>query len=68
MKKALLFIRSVHGQCSSDQMPRTVTGIVSDKSGNPLKGVTIILKGTSTGVNSDASGSFVIQVPETNIT
>ncbi len=47
---------------------RTVTGIVRDKSGNPLKGVTIILKGTSTGVNSDAKGTFAIQVPEANIT
>jgi Ca-activated chloride channel family protein len=47
---------------------RTITGIVRDKSGNPLKGVTIILKGTSTGVNSDANGTFTIQAPETNIT
>jgi Ca-activated chloride channel family protein len=46
---------------------RTVTGIVSDRSGNPLKGVTIILKGTSTGVNSDAKGNFMIQVPETGV-
>jgi Ca-activated chloride channel family protein len=47
---------------------KTITGIVRDKSGNPLKGVTIILKGTSTGVNSDAKGNFMIQAPETNIT
>ncbi len=47
---------------------RTITGIVRDKSGNPLKGVTIILKGTSTGVNSDANGTFAINVPDGNIT
>ncbi len=47
---------------------RTITGIVSNKSGNPLKGVTIVLKGTSTGVNSDANGNFTIQVPEANAT
>ena len=47
---------------------KTITGIVRDKSGNPLKGVTVVLKGTSTGVNSDAKGNFTIQVPETNIT
>lgn len=35
-----------------------VTGKVSDKSGQPLPGVSVTLKGTSTGTTSDASGAF----------
>ena len=63
MKKALL-IMGLFTVMIFTSYARTVTGIVSDKSGNPLTGVTIVLKGTSTGVNSDANGNFTIQVPE----
>ncbi|HEY8928415.1 MAG TPA: SusC/RagA family TonB-linked outer membrane protein [Mucilaginibacter sp.] len=43
---------------------KTVTGKVTDaKDGSPLPGVTITLKGTTTGTNTDANGAFSLSVP-----
>lgn len=39
---------------------RTVTGTVSDNSGLPLPGVSILIKGTSNGTQSDFDGKFKI--------
>src|SRR5690606_38913312 len=38
-----------------------VSGTVFDESGEPLPGVTVIIKGTSTGVATDFNGNFSIQ-------
>lgn len=45
------------------QQPQIVKGRISDVSGNPLTGVNVILKGTTTGVISDIDGRFSIPVP-----
>ena len=47
---------------SSDlaSQPLTITGKVTDSSGGPLPGVTIVLKGTTKGTISAADGSYVI--------
>ena len=42
----------------------TYSGIVKDKVGNSLPGVTIILEGTTVGVTTDINGKFSISVPE----
>ncbi|WP_303178582.1 SusC/RagA family TonB-linked outer membrane protein [uncultured Butyricimonas sp.] len=39
-----------------------LSGIVKDKQGDPLPGVTIIIKGTTTGVSTDALGKFLLNV------
>ena len=39
-----------------------LSGIVKDKQGAPLPGVTIIIKGTTTGVSTDAQGKFLLNV------
>ncbi len=41
-----------------------IKGQVTDDKGNPLPGVSIVVKGTATGTNTDANGSFTITVPE----
>lgn len=46
---------------------RTVTGTVIDESGAPVSGVSIILKGTSTGTSSDDAGKFTISAPSKGI-
>ena len=38
----------------------TVTGKVTDENGAPIVGVSVLVKGAKTGVNTDASGSFSI--------
>jgi len=46
---------------------RTVTGKVTDaKDGSGLPGVGILLKGTTSGTSSDATGNFSLSVPETD--
>lgn len=41
-----------------------IIGEVTDKEGNPLPGVTVVLKGTSLGVITDAEGRFQLEIPE----
>ncbi len=42
---------------------KTVTGKVSDSSGAPLIGVTIVIEGTTQGVITDFDGNYTIEVP-----
>ncbi len=45
---------------------KTVTGKVTDeKDGSPLPGVSVTVKGTSTGTTTGADGSFKLSVPST---
>ncbi|WP_086593494.1 SusC/RagA family TonB-linked outer membrane protein [Hymenobacter crusticola] len=46
---------------------RTITGRVTDsQSGQGLPGVTVLLKGTTNGVSTDADGRYSLTVPEGN--
>jgi TonB-linked SusC/RagA family outer membrane protein len=48
---------------------RTVSGRVTDqKSGEGLPGVTVLQKGTTNGVSTDADGSFRLTVPQSGAT
>ncbi|WP_375445365.1 SusC/RagA family TonB-linked outer membrane protein [uncultured Fibrella sp.] len=46
---------------------QTITGTVTEVDGSPLPGVTVALKGTTKGANTDATGSFRIQAPSTGV-
>ncbi|MBC5993637.1 SusC/RagA family TonB-linked outer membrane protein [Pontibacter cellulosilyticus] len=69
MKKILLLcfvlmLALLHQSIAQD---RPVTGKVVDaQSDQGLPGVTVVVKGTSTGITTDAFGNFSITVPETN--
>lgn len=39
-------------------------GRVLDESGQPLVGATVLLRGTSRGTSTDASGSYLLEVPK----
>ena len=43
-----------------------VTGRVTDSKGEPLPGVTVLVKGTTTGASTDADGRFALTVPESS--
>lgn len=44
---------------------RAVSGTVSDAaSGEPIEGVAVIVKGTTTGMFTDSEGSYTLQVPD----
>src|SRR5690606_6050738 len=42
----------------------TITGTVTDQSGKPLPGVTVIIEDSSTGTVTDLNGKYTITVPE----
>ena len=49
----------------SSQQQKTVTGKITDDSGLPLPGVTIVVKGTTNGTITDLDGNFILpNVPE----
>jgi TonB-linked SusC/RagA family outer membrane protein len=45
----------------------TVAGRVVDAKGGGLPGVTVVVKGTTTGTGTGADGSFTLQVPENSV-
>ena len=48
---------------TSSQQERTIKGTVKDTDGETLPGVSIIVKGTTTGIISDFEGNFQLTVP-----
>jgi len=61
---SLLFLFAIF--VSSALAQRTVTGIVSDDSGTPLPGVTIVIKGTAQGSVTDQNGRYGIDILDEN--
>ena len=47
-------------------LAQTVTGTVTDSSGNPVPGVNVIEKGTSNGTSTDFDGNYSIDVSGSN--
>ena len=54
-------VLSVQLTSAADQ---EIKGQITDDKGNPLPGVSVLVKGTNTGTNTDGQGSFTITVPE----
>lgn len=48
---------------SEMQQEKEITGKVTDSGGFPLPGVSIVVKGTTTGTVTDANGNFALSVP-----
>lgn len=67
----LLFVTGMHFTASATENdneavtvpPITITGKVMDSSGTVLSGVSVFLKGTTTGSLTDASGHYSISLP-----
>ena len=45
----------------------TVTGTVTDESGQPLAGASVLVAGTTVGVNTDLDGNYSVTVPKNGI-
>src|SRR5689334_2699327 len=43
-----------------------ISGTIKDDKGEPVAGASIVVKGSTTGTSSDASGNFKLQVPGEN--
>lgn len=60
-KIGLLFFLLVLGLSSFSQ-PRTITGKVTGDDGESIPGITVLVKGTTTGTVTDVDGNYSIQV------
>ncbi|MCE7042595.1 TonB-dependent receptor [Dyadobacter sp. CY312] len=49
-------------------LDRSIAGVVSDNNGAGLPGVSVVVKGSQRGTNSDAEGNYKIDVPDGNVT
>ncbi|MDR2911903.1 MAG: TonB-dependent receptor [Alistipes sp.] len=56
---AILFV----GMTAARAQQRTLSGVVSDESGNPVLGVTVVATGTSAGTITGLDGAFSLSVP-----
>ncbi len=62
IKRGVLFILLLLANLSlMAQMP--ITGVITDQGGQPMTGVTILVKGTTIGALSDPSGKYSIAAP-----
>lgn len=43
---------------------KTVSGVVTDESGEPLPGVNVLIKGTTTGAQTDLDGNYQLSAPD----
>lgn len=63
MKKNLLFFLLFH-LCGIAFAQTTITGrVTSTSGGEPLPGVSVVIKGTTNGTSTDAEGRYQIQAP-----
>ncbi len=58
--KRILFAFMVTLSISVFSQERTVTGIVTDDTGQPLPGASVVIKGTTNGTQTDFDGNFSI--------
>lgn len=58
----------IYGYAASDQPVGHVSGIITDEDGEPLPMVTVLVKGTTLGVATDAGGRYSLQLPAGNQT
>ncbi len=65
-KLILIAPRHILAQASERSLqPRVITGTVTDQNGDPMIGVTVIVKGTTQGTITDSQGNFsMANVPE----
>ena len=68
MKSLLLFFSFVCLSTLTFAQERVIRGKVTDDTGAPLQGVSVIPKGSKTGTQTDKDGNFTINVPGTGST
>ena len=60
MKRLILFLTSILVLASTAFAQSTVRGSVKDENGEPLAGVSVLVKGTQVGTVTDIDGTFTL--------
>jgi iron complex outermembrane recepter protein len=68
MKKQLLIILLFFGLSFVGYSQKSISGVVNDRTGQPLSGVSVLEKGTNNGTSTDFDGKFRINVKNENAT
>ncbi len=64
MRKIVLLVFAVLSMCCQvAAQDRQVTGTVTDSEGQPLVGVTVLVKGSTRGASTDVAGRYAVSVP-----
>ncbi len=66
-KHLIVWTILILGATSAWAQNAQVRGTVSDETGAPLPGVTILVKGTTTGTTTDIDGQYVISTPSNGV-
>lgn len=64
--RQIVITKSLDAQINLVQQNKSLTGVVNDSQGLPLPGVTVLLKGTTTGTVTNFDGQFTFDVPDTD--
>src|SRR4051812_10664891 len=64
MRKLLLLLGMFMAVLQLSAQTRTVTGRVTDESGNPVPSASVQVKGTTTGTITNANGTYSLRVPQ----
>lgn len=57
------YMNTNHNDVITVQQVRAISGTIKDVAGEPLLAVTVLVKGTATGTNSDIEGKFKLEIP-----
>jgi TonB-linked SusC/RagA family outer membrane protein len=60
------FVVLIPSTVKSVAAPTSISGCVTDNTGNPLPGVNIVIKGTTVGATTNLEGDFMIDVEDAN--
>jgi TonB-linked SusC/RagA family outer membrane protein len=63
-KHVVLFPSKLDSDESAVQQPVKITGKVTNEKGEPIPGVSVVVKGTTTGTTTDVNGNFTLELPE----
>lgn len=63
----MLAIPVCFSRLQGQTVEREVKGVVTDQLGEPMPGVSVLLKGTTIGTRTDANGGYLLRVPQTGI-
>jgi TonB-linked SusC/RagA family outer membrane protein len=64
MRKALALLLMMGMLTTAYAQTKLVTGKITDVTGTPLQGISVIIKGTSSGTTTSDDGTFKLTVPE----
>lgn len=56
-------VSCLYGSISGLGINNSISGTVRNEKGEPVAGASVVVKGTTTGVATDANGNFTIQMP-----